>query len=202
MDENTGKVMAGGRKRITRKTLQGIKHGRSGYNRGCGCDTCLDEERDYQLWRKQCRAGATELPFVDWRVERDKEDVGDFMLTDDDAEDEDMATVTELRTGSPVRVRTRGTRAAAKPKVVVIGDHEQAVIDECEGLSLAVERPAMVMAARNAARIMDNPKQATLHTQASRQMVSILNDLRGNSKKKSKGRLAKVQSMTSRASNN
>jgi hypothetical protein len=191
--------MAGGRKRINRKMLQGITHGRSGYARGCGCDTCLDDERDYQLWRKQCRAGATELSFVDWRVERDKEDVGDFMLTEDDETDDDMATVTELRTGSPVRVRTRG-RPAGKPKEPVIGPMEAAVIEECAGLSLAAERPAMVMAARNSAAICDDKKKATLHTQANRQMVAILNDLRGNSRKKSKGRLAKVQAMTTRAS--
>jgi hypothetical protein len=99
---------------------------------------------------------------------------------------------------TPIRLeRNKSRRIKATPpeKRAPIGDMERSVIDECDGLSLSHERPAMVAQARVLSRILDNPKQAALHPTTSRQLTQILNDLRGNSKKRTRSRLASVQRM-------
>lgn len=200
---------AGGRKRRVKKILKGVTHGRNGYAQGCGCTVCVTEEKQYQQFAKAKRNGCVPsgMTFRTWQANADKSDTEDIATvtqlhsvpTDESEDDVKFDGGEEEWVNKPRHKgtlgrerRANGAKAADKEP----GPHEQAVIDECANLSLAQERPAMVMAARNAAKIMDTPKQAALHTQASRQMVSILNDLRGSSKKKSGGRLAKVQSMT------
>lgn len=75
------------------------------------------------------------------------------------------------------------------------GDNERAVREECAGLSLSDDRPAMVAQAVTLARILDNPKSMAMWPTTSRQLTAILNDLRGNSKKRTRSRLASVQRM-------
>lgn len=173
------------KKRDPNKVLAGIKHGRSGYGRGCGCDVCCQAEHDYQQKRKaqglQPRNGQS------------------FRAVKDDNE----ATVTQMprRLHSVNSTGTEddsGSMTAAEEK-----DHnrkpgrvERLTAEECEALSIAQERPGTVAQALQLARIMDNPKQIGLWPTTSRQLQSILSELRGSSKKKSKGRLARVQSLT------
>lgn len=156
-------------KRDPNKVLVGITHGRSGYGRGCMCDICREAEREYQLARKADGGASAD-------------------------------NVHQLRSiGGVQQVPKPKTRTTTNGWDGEIGLMEQAVIDECEGLSLAAERPAMVMAARLQARLCDDHKSQGLWTSASRQLTAILNDLRGNSKRKTKGRLAQVQRMTTKA---
>lgn len=56
--------------------------------------------------------------------------------------------------------------------------------------------PVYVELALNAARILDNRLQSTLHTAASKQMDLIIDRLTGGKKVKSKGKLAAVAAMT------
>jgi hypothetical protein len=42
-------------KRIERPVLSGIKHGRSGYRSGCGCEVCRKENNDYINRRRQLK---------------------------------------------------------------------------------------------------------------------------------------------------
>lgn len=83
-----------------------------------------------------------------------------------------------------------------------IGPMERAVVSECEGLERAEERPTLVAAACNLAKIVDNPELKGLHTSTVKQIMSILTDLHGEDKKaagsrrKSGGRLATVRRMT------
>lgn len=196
-----------GKKRDPKKVIRGIKHGRSGYNRGCGCLICSTDANRYARYYNEVRSGCTKLTFAQWKI--------DMGYDDDPAE---MPAKTQNQINAKARkltvIRGEGTDETdedvefgppppvarnniRKPKPEPEpGPIEAAVIEECAALSLAAERPAMVMAARNMARICDDEKKSALHATANRQLTAVLNDLRGGSKKKSKGRLSRIQSMT------
>lgn len=162
------------------KVLVGITHGREGYKAGCNCEVCRGAERDYQQKRKaeglQPRNGQSFRKVVD---------------------DESEATVTTLHV---VQGDSQGDPEPSEPQPKVptprIGPVERSIIDECAGLSIAVERPGVVEMARCLAKIMDDKKSIGLWPTTSRQLQVMLNDLRGNSKRKTRGRIAKVQNMT------
>jgi hypothetical protein len=78
-----------------------------------------------------------------------------------------------------------------------MGIIEAAVIEETSNLASALDHPAMVATARAMARVLDDQKQITQHATCSRQLTQILQMLSSGTKKKSKGRLARVTSMTS-----
>lgn len=168
------KRTTGRRIRDPNKVLVGITHGRKGYEKGCGCGVCSGAERDYQQKRKaeglQPRNGQS------FRKQPD-----------------DDATVTQLHV---VQGNSESARPMTATPVPRVGPAEKAVIEECEGLSIAAERPGVVEMARCLARIMDDKKSIGLWPTTSRQLQSMLNDLRGNSKRKTRGRIAKVQNMT------
>lgn len=174
-------------KRDPNRVLVGIKHGRSGYQRGCGCDVCVGAERDYQQERKaqglQPRNGQSFRATPEQKDNVVKLHSVNGGKTDETTDDIDW----------PGKPKDAG-HLGRTPRVA--GAVEKATAEECEALSIAQERPGMVEQAKQLARIMDNPKQIGLWPTTSRQLTSILNDLRGNSRKKSKGRLAKVQAMT------
>lgn len=171
--------------RKERPILEGITHGRSGYARGCGCDVCRGAEREYQQQRK-----AMGLQPRNGRSVRDPRSKQERQIE---------AKATKLRVingGGDDDGEDDTQQSAPKRKGKAMGATEEAVVEECGALSIAVERPAMVMQARSLARILDDEKQIGLWPTTSRMLTQILNDLRGNSKKKSKGRLARVQGMT------
>lgn len=167
----------GRQKRDPNKVLVGITHGRKGYESGCNCEVCTGAERAYQQKRKaeglQPRNGQS------FRKVRD---------------DEPEATVTALHVVQGNSESTP-TPPAATP-TPRIGPVERSIIEECSGLSIAVERPGVVEMARCLARILDDKKSIGLWPTTSRQLQVMLNDLRGNSKRKTRGRIAKVQNMT------
>jgi hypothetical protein len=77
------------------------------------------------------------------------------------------------------------------------------VIAECAELEKARQRPTLVEAARNLAKIVDNPKLSSIHTSTTKQLMAILSDLHGDTeakkatgKRKSGGRLATVGNLT------
>lgn len=148
-----------------RKTLKGIKHGRSGYQRGCGCAVCRGAESSYQAGRRAVR-GRTDGNVIQMPGKRS----------------ESSDSVVKRRSG--------------------VGDMERAVVEECEGLERAKDRPTLVVAARNLAKIVDNPELKGLHTSTTKQIMGILADLHGDSddkrksRKKSGGRLATVGNLT------
>lgn len=83
------------------------------------------------------------------------------------------------------------------------GMMERAVIEECDGLERATSRPTLVVAARNLAKIVDNPDMSGIHTATTKQIMAILTDLHGDEDKskstgrrKSGGRLATVGALT------
>jgi hypothetical protein len=83
------------------------------------------------------------------------------------------------------------------------GKMERAVIAECAELEKARQRPTLVEAARNLAKIVDNPKLSSIHTSTTKQLMAILSDLHGDTeakkatgKRKSGGRLATVGNLT------
>jgi hypothetical protein len=80
---------------------------------------------------------------------------------------------------------------------------ERAVVEECASLERAKDRPTLVVAARNLAKIVDTPKMSSIHTSTTKQIMSILADLHGDTdkakaanKRKSGGRLATVGQLT------
>lgn len=111
------------------------------------------------------------------------------------------------RTGVPASARggqsrrseaEKGCGTTVPEQPVEPGETELAVLEECRSLSLAEQRPAMVATAQRMARILDNQSLTALWPTTSRQLTAILNDLRGGSRSKRKGRLSSVQSMTNR----
>lgn len=171
------KQTRGRRIRDPNHVLVGITHGRKGYEKGCGCGVCSAAEREYQQKRKaqglQPRNGQS------------------FRKQPDDDEE---ATVTKLHV---VQGNSEPPLPPPPPaNVGPVGPVERSIIEECSGLSIAVERPGVVEMARCLARILDDKKSIGLWPTTSRQLQVMLNDLRGNSKRKTRGRIAKVQNMT------
>ena len=162
----------------SRRPIKGIAHGLRGYAAGCGCDVCSEAKAESTAAYRERQNGYPQP-------------------------EEQPDNVTSIRTAKGKRDNGVDGSAARHPagqsrnEAAPVGDVEKAVIEECQGLSLASERPAMVAQAKGMARILDNPKQVALHPTTTRMLTQILNDLRGNSKKKTRSRLASVQRMTS-----
>ena len=150
-------------------------HGVAGYRQGCGCDTCVTGATEYNA---TYRAGLKGCDPIDTPTPNN------------------VRQIERARTTRAVVESSNSVMAGRNESTALMGDIEKAVIEETSGLSIAAERPAMVATARSMARILDNPKQAALHPTTSRQLTSILNDLRGQSKKRTRSRLASVQRMT------
>lgn len=83
-----------------------------------------------------------------------------------------------------------------KPSPASPGPVETAVRVECDAMPIAKERPATVQQALAMARILDDIDQQGMWNQASRQLHTLLESLRVNTKRKSKGRLAAIQAIT------
>jgi len=85
----------------------------------------------------------------------------------------------------------------SRPIEQVIGEYEQAVIDECALLEAATARITSVLGARRMAHILDDAGMQKDWPTALRQMNLIMDSLRSSEKKKQKGRLAVVSAMVS-----
>lgn len=107
------------------------------------------------------------------------------------------------RTDSNVISMKNGNTTESSDSVkrrLVIGPMEQAVIDEYELLDAECKRPTVLVAAREVARIVDDPKLQGMHIQATKQVMSMMESLRPKEteakKRKSGGRLATVGNLT------
>jgi hypothetical protein len=107
-----------------------------------------------------------------------------------------MGSSTRKPVGRPPKKRTESRDS-------VPGDMERAVISECAELPRATERPTLLSAARNMAKILDNPELKGLHNATTKQLMAILKDLHGDDdrakatgRRKSGGRLATVGALT------
>jgi hypothetical protein len=121
---------------------------------------------------------------------------------------DELAAQRAKRKGKQPPISTKGIRAAAAKRTessdsVAKGRMEKAVLAECEALERARTRPTLVVAACNLAKIVDNPKLSSIHTQTTKQIMAILADLHGDTekakatgKRKSGGRLATVGALT------
>lgn len=76
------------------------------------------------------------------------------------------------------------------------GPNELAVIEQTAQSAAAAVQPATVAMALTMARVLDDEKSRAMHPQATRQLHALLTSL-APAKRKSRGRLARVQSMTS-----
>jgi hypothetical protein len=76
------------------------------------------------------------------------------------------------------------------------GPVEQSVSEQLS--EYAADQPVRVQMAIVCARILDNPDRVALHATTVRQLEGIVDKLTATTKKKSRGRLAIVQSMTAR----
>ena len=94
------------------------------------------------------------------------------------------------RGGAVVMTMPKGK---SKPKPRGVGTVESATIAECEPYE--DDRPAMASIARTLAKLLDDPQLLGLHTQASRQLTTILNNLASSKKRKSGARLAAVRQL-------
>ena len=110
----------------------------------------------------------------------------------------------DLRLRSKARVPA-GTRSTLKsvpalPSSYALskpGRVESAVLAEIEGLTTAVERPALAKGARAMARLLDSPLSVAQHPQAMARMQSALDQLRKGSDSR-KSWLREVRKMTPR----
>jgi hypothetical protein len=101
------------------------------------------------------------------------------------------------------KVTRRTARRTESSDSVAMGAMEKAVIEETDKLERAKDRPTQVVAARNLAKIVDNPKLSSIHTSTTKQIMAIMADLRGDmeekkrtGRRKSGSRLATVGQLT------
>ena len=176
--------------------MPGIEHGTiTGYGKyRCGCDPCYEAyegNRDRTKARKRSLSeNVTPIRSTSMPAPKLKRRNGIEMLQDE---------ANEYLAEMQAEYERRHLELEAL-YIKDIGEVEQSVLDECAGLSLSEERPAMVTTACRLAHILDDPKQVALHPTTSRQLTAILNDLRGNSKKRTRSRLASVQRLVSESS--
>lgn len=166
---------------VTAKPDDGIPHGLRGYRKPYNhrCDVCRAANTKYNAEQRAKRAAKRE---------------------------DELAVKRAARNGKPPAISTKGIREAAARRSESkdsVGDMERAVIEECAKLERAKERPTLVVAARNLAKIVDTPKMSSIHTSTTKQIMSILADLHGDTAKakatgrrKSGGRLATVGALT------
>jgi len=113
----------------------------------------------------------------------------------------------EYRAGIPPEQRavvrllpTTRQPAASKPKpepeAAVMGENEVAVRLQCANSLKAADQPGTVSQAITLAKILDREAFSAMHPTTSRQLQALLTSLAGP-KRKSRGRLARVQSLTS-----
>jgi hypothetical protein len=140
-------------------------HGIAGYRAGCRCVTCTLADSDRKRRFRAFGSGAKSI--VDGQPSKAAE-----------------SNVKPLRSRTPQRQRRAASGAASGSQWAAVGDIEQAVIDECAMLPVAAERPALVMATRLMARIMDNPELQALHVKASRELEYNMSFLRPTRKPK------------------
>jgi hypothetical protein len=89
------------------------------------------------------------------------------------------------------------TEGAAGDRNSEVGEVEAAVIAECESLPLAAQRPTLVIAARDMARIMDNREVSHWHSKAAKAMLEYMAQLYPQQKPRKMGqRLATVHALT------
>jgi len=159
----------------------GLRGSRKPYN--CVCSKCRTAQRKYN-----------------------REKQAEYRQRDQQAKDELAAKRATRKTG----ISTKGIRAEAAKRSAAatesgdsVGRMERAVIAECAELEKARQRPTLVEAAKNLAKIVDNPKLSSIHTSTTKQLMAILSDLHGDTdakkatgKRKSGGRLATVGNLT------
>jgi hypothetical protein len=170
---------------VTGKTDDGIPHGLKGARKPyyCDCPICKAAINKYNREGRARRKQQRQTQADELSAKREARYV---------------KSQGRVRTAKPVK-RTESDVSVSK----AVGAMESAVIKECEGLARAVERPALVVAARNLAKIVDTPKMSSIHTTTTKQIMAILADLHGDKaktsatgRKKSGGRLATVGNLT------
>jgi hypothetical protein len=161
-----------------------IPHGAQGYRKPweCRCDICKAGIAEYNRDRRAARAKTVEDELAAQRRKRS------------DSKPNMVRKPKKGQTESDDSVPKRGRR---------IGDMERAVVEECEKLELAKERPTVVVAARNLARMVDElsgtTKGAAVQVSTTKQLMAMIESLRPKStggKRKSGGRLATVGNLT------
>jgi hypothetical protein len=105
------------------------------------------------------------------------------------------ADIPEPRKGRPKKGESASVTPIRTPKPDVIGDAQQAVLDELETLTVAGSRKSAAQAALAMARILDNPAALPQQPTAAAKLMQIMDDLRKGSGR-SKGRLVGLQQMT------
>jgi hypothetical protein len=167
---------------VTNPPDDGIPHGLKGARKPyyCDCTVCKDAINAYNRERRAARKVAKQAK-------------------DELAEKRAKRRAVNVAKLHPDRVVTESDDSVPR----VIGAMEKAVIEETKDLARAKERPTMVVAARNLAKIVDNPKMSSIHTSTTKQIMSIMAELRGDTdkakatgKRKSGGRLATVGQLT------
>lgn len=106
-----------------------------------------------------------------------------------------MATVTAISGRVPTNTQAAQTKPAAPH---VVGYNEENVIKQT--LDYVDSEPAYVAMAISCARTLDNPDLSSQHATTTRNLFQILSKLSEGKKKKSRGRLAAVQQMTTKSS--
>jgi hypothetical protein len=163
---------------VTGDSKDPIPHGLKGYRTpwNCRCDVCKAANTEYNRGRRKARQQAKD----------------------------ELAEKREQRKQTLTRNRNSGKATeSGDSDPTGMGRMERAVVKECAELEKAGKRPTLVEAARNLAKIVDNPKLSSIHTSTTKQLMAILSDLHGDTeakkatgKRKSGGRLATVGNLT------
>lgn len=163
---------------VTGDSKDPIPHGLRGYRRpwNCRCDVCKAANTEYNRDRRAVK-------------QQEKDELAEKRSA------RNAKLTANLRSGKATESDDSVPSAA--------GRMERAVIKECAELEKGRKRPTLVEAARNLAKIVDNPKLSSIHTSTTKQLMAILSDLHGESeakkatgRRKSGGRLATVGSLT------
>jgi len=162
------------------------RHGHP-YGWTAGCAVCRSEAAEQKRRRRAAMRGLSPVPVINAENSR--------LLSPETAyelrEEVKPADCADFR----AEVAEAGPCAAAEPAGP--GPVERGVLDVLGRLSAAASYEDLVAQARALARTLDDRRLATTHPSANRQLTDVMERLRRSSEPR-KGRLARVQAMSTR----
>lgn len=107
-----------------------------------------------------------------------------------------MRKIKKADTSNVVALHTTTSAPPSTPPSTEPGPCEQAAIDLCRDSPVAADDPTLLPRMRAMGRILDDPEKCAMHPTTNRQYQALADKLTSHRKRKSGGRLVRVQAMS------